>query len=450
MTRHHLLSGRAASVFALVVLAGVYIALGNKRKKADGQAGQPEIQELRSEARPEVQRKLVTALVSRLGPEAAQEELLRSGLPFTGDSHLVIHTVGGLIYEKYGIPGIVHCRPYFLGACYHGFLLDAVGERGPDVIPGVWSLCRQAGPATMMQCTHAAGHGLLAWNKYSVPDALANCDATAARMESFAPFNCYDGVFMENVWKLHHVHGPEGGEATTGLEHTCDAGQLQQKYQSACWGNQVTVLYNSFHGDLAKIAQKCDSLRDKANKESCFDGLARQINPVARGSADETFRLCGEATSGPRRNDCLIINAEAAFAVGDEVNMPFEICRRIDDSARGNCYERLSSLIAVYAGTNVGRAEELCARIGERKYVDRCKEYDRYYLAHTNQPIPDITGGSAQPIPSFSGGPAQPIPNIASGSAPNFPATTASPSPYLNPYAPYQYPYPYPMPRRPR
>src|SRR5437762_2668771 len=134
----------------------------NPNDKASG-TNQPEIEALLATKEIEQQQAAIRTLLLRIGPEAAQEELLRSGLPFTGQSHLIIHTVGSMIYKKFGAQGISHCRPYFLGGCFHGFLINAISERGPDAVLDVWPACQKAGPAVPDECAHAVGHGLLVW-----------------------------------------------------------------------------------------------------------------------------------------------------------------------------------------------------------------------------------------------------------------------------------------------
>src|SRR5438093_5364575 len=161
----------------------------------------PEIQTLLLSSTPlPEQQSLVRALLDRLGPAAAQDELYRSGLVFTGQTHLLIHAVGNYLYEKFGPGGIHHCKPYFLGACYHGVLIRAIVDHGSPAVADAWYLCREAGPATMTQCAHGTGHGLLAWSQYNLVSALSMCDELGSEIPEFSSFNCYDGVFMENVW----------------------------------------------------------------------------------------------------------------------------------------------------------------------------------------------------------------------------------------------------------
>jgi hypothetical protein len=104
----HILIGLAASQFV-----SPYAVAGEVSQEIAPPPVNPEIQALRSETTHEGQQALIRTLVLRVGPEAAQDELYRSGLPFTGETHLVIHAVGSLLYEKFGTKGIAHCRPYF-------------------------------------------------------------------------------------------------------------------------------------------------------------------------------------------------------------------------------------------------------------------------------------------------------------------------------------------------
>jgi hypothetical protein len=330
------------------------------------------------------QKSLVRTLLDRLGPEAAQDELYRSGLVFTGQTHLLIHAVGDYLYEKFGPGGIRHCKPYFLGACYHGLLMRAIADHGPPVVVDAWDQCREAGRATMTQCAHGAGHGLLAWGQYDLVSALSRCDELEREVPEFTSFNCYDGVFMENIWRLHgHNHTAPQLLSHADLDYPCSDPRLDQRHLPACWGNQVTWLYEVFGGALPKVASRCEQLVDTKSKESCFNGLARQIHPLTKGSADEVFRLCLQAAAGPWYGSCLMTIAESAFAVGDQTRMPFEICARIDQMERRECYARIFALIALDALPKMARAEELCSNVLEPLYRDECMQYQASLMAST-------------------------------------------------------------------
>lgn len=418
---------------SIILLFTLSAIAGSGSSESTNRSQQPEIKALLSTNQIDQQQAAIRALVLRIGPEAAQEELLASGLPFTGQSHLIIHTVGSMIYKKFGAQGVGHCRPYFLGGCFHGFMIDAISDRGPDAVLDAWPACEKAGPAVPDQCAHAVGHGLLAWNKYSLTDALNACDAIAGRLPDLSAFNCYDGVFMEKVWKVHghsHDHSAPQPERAADPDYPCDDPQLQPKHLKACWGNQASVLYQTFNGDLARVGQKCDSLKDPGSKEFCFNGLARQIHPLTNGSTDEAFRLCGKTISGPWQDYCLITIAGSAFSVGDQVNMPFQICNRIREGARTSCYQRLFPLIHLYAQGSPQHADSFCARIQDPQSAEACKQYQQHFESLTASDA--ATPATQAKLNSQPG---------LESAAPK-PVSDQYPTPYTNPYyTPYSVPY---------
>lgn len=436
---------KTSRLIPLIVIIGLLFTLpvagASGPAKSPDSSRSPEIQALLSTNQIDQQQAAIRALVLRIGPEAAQEELLASGLPFTGQSHLIIHTVGSMIYKKFGAQGVGHCRPYFLGGCFHGFMIDAISEHGPDAVLDAWPACEKAGPAVPDQCAHAVGHGLLAWNKYSLTDALTACDTIAARQSGLSAFNCYDGVFMEKIWKVHghgHDHSAPQPQVAADLDYPCDDPQLQPKHLNACWGNQASVLYQAFNGDLARVAQKCDSLKDPGSKEFCFNGLARQIHPLTNGSTDEAFRLCAKTISGPWQDYCLITIAGSAFSVGDQVNMPFQICNRIREGARTSCYQRLFPLIHLYAQGSPQRADSFCARMEDRQSAESCRQYQRHFESLTAS---DAATPAAQAKLSSQPGLEAAAPKPVSDQYPS-PYTSPYYTPYSTPYAiPYSSPY---------
>src|SRR3989338_9161402 len=94
-------------------------------------------------------------LVERVGVEAALEILKNSGLPYTGEGHLAVHQIGFHAYKVYGKDAVLHCKDYFLSACYHGAIIEAASGEGIDVIKEMTDRCRSFAPR-FFQCVHAA------------------------------------------------------------------------------------------------------------------------------------------------------------------------------------------------------------------------------------------------------------------------------------------------------
>lgn len=308
-----------------------------------------EIRKIKSFSTTSEQSEELLKLLNRVGPVVAQEEMFQSGLPFTGETHLLIHTIGNYIYDKYGIEGLSLCRDYFLSACYHGFIINTLGDHGVTGVAKAIEKCNKAGGGVVSsQCAHAAGHGFVAWQDYDLLKALEMCDDLGKQVEgagvSFGYFNCYDGVFMENVWGVHDGAPSEKRWVNQNdVYYPCNDPRIPEKYLEGCWADQATLIYQHFKGDLRKTAQICDGLENDGYKEMCFNNLSRQIHPLTQGSIDKVFTLC--KTTGENWYDyCILTNMSAYWSVGDH-QIPKKICQRLTGSAKAECFTRLNAMI---------------------------------------------------------------------------------------------------------
>lgn len=332
----------------------------------------PEISAIVATTDQKIQTEAYMKLLNRVGPAEAQEQLYHSGLPFDGQSHLLNHEAGEWLYEKYGTKGLTYCKDYFLSSCYHGFLIEFIADKGLQSLPDVMKACWQVGTATATQCAHAIGHGVLAWEGYkNLPQALKDCDRVEATSSKFPTYNCYDGAFMENNWAVHDDGTPSEDRWFKESDPTypCYDGQIAEKYRRACWSNQPQVMYKMFKGDIDKVAKECETIKAKDYQDTCFDSLARQINPVTQGNAQMVFDLCNKMPVG-WKSKCVDSNVSAFFSVGDR-EIPFVLCERIPESGRAGCYEVLQQRISSYIPTLSERIS-MCSRIPEHYLTTYC------------------------------------------------------------------------------
>lgn len=317
------------------------------------------------------QASLYKKLIERVGPIEAQEQLLRSGLPFGGDTHLLNHEVGEWLYDTYKEKGIIYCKDYFLSSCYHGFLIPVIADGGFKNLKHVMDLCIQAGKTTAVQCAHGIGHGLLAWEDYaSLPKALADCDSVAALSSEFTVYNCYDGVFMENNWAVHNgVPSPDRWVKSDDPTYPCYDSQIDEKYRKACWSNQPQVMYKLFNGDIDKIVVECQNIRAIEYQDTCFDSIARQINPLTGGNVLKVFSLCEMMPVG-WKSKCVQSNVSAFYSLGDR-RTPFVLCDMIPPTGKAGCYEILQQRINSYTN-NFSEKIALCSQIPSQYLLPYC------------------------------------------------------------------------------
>jgi hypothetical protein len=318
-----------------------------------------------------LQSPLVIDLLKLNGVEATQDLLLKSGLPFTGESHLLVHTVGNYIYDTLD-NGLSHCKDYFLSACYHAYIIRDLADNGVDGVAQTVEKCASAGVHVLAQCSHASGHGFLAWTDYDIPKALSMCDQIQETFNEIPTFNCYDGVFMENIYGVHEGSpSPKRWVKTEDFYYPCNDSQILDKYKLACWANQATLVYIESHEDFDRVISVCDSAPTYEYMRMCYNNYARQIHPLTYGKYAAGQEFCNKASTQEWVDYCEISLLHAAYSVGDRTTMPFEICRGINSETTDACYEALIDDIASYSPTNV-EIQKQCNLIENEEYKNVC------------------------------------------------------------------------------
>lgn len=301
-------------------------------------------------------------LVERVGVEEALEILKNSGLPYTGEGHLAVHQIGFHAYKVYGKDAVLHCKDYFLSACYHGAIIEAASGEGFPVIREMTDRCRHFQP-TFFQCVHAAGHAINAiWN-YDLPNALKTCDELYENDTQFTDTltSCHNGAFMENLFGVHDWgtdKAPKRDWLSDDPYFPCNA--FGEKYQKGCWLNQAARIYQMYGSDLVKTANLCEAIGNTQHKEWCLDNLARQIHPLTESNINKVWELCGQM--GQRNLEkCVMINAISYYSVGDK-SLGVDVCNTLAPAARNQC---LVPVVNYLIGDNIDKNQklDLCRRI---------------------------------------------------------------------------------------
>lgn len=307
--------------------------------------------------------KSARALAERVGVEAALEIMKDSGLPFTGEGHLAVHQVGFYAYKKYGKDAILHCKDYFLNACYHGAIIEAASDHGFSVIAEMVDRCKD-NSARHFQCAHASGHAILAiWN-YDLSKSLTTCDEIFENSDKNTDLlsSCHNGAFMENLFGVHDWGtGKEQKRDWLSKDMFFPCNAFSEKYQKGCWLNQAARIYQLYQGDIAKTWQTCERIGHSQYTIWCMDNLARQIHPLTEGEIQKVFDLC-QYVGNYWRENCIIVNAGSYYSVGDR-RAGIDICHQIIPPAQAACFQLIISQIATDRLTSQEK-KEFCRKIG--------------------------------------------------------------------------------------
>lgn len=334
----------------------------------------PEVEKILSLKNTKEQSEELRKLMKRVGPIEAQEEMLHSGLPFTGETHLLIHTIGDVVYDEFGKDGLTYCKDYFLSACYHAVILNTLGDNGIKGVAEAMRKCEEAGRSIVAsQCAHGAGHGFIAWHDYDLLKGVKMCDELGAQVERFSYFNCYDGAFMENIWGVHNgAPSEKRWVKADDIYYPCNDPRIPGKYIDACWSNQATLVYQHFKGDLRKTAMFCDSVPETQYRQTCYNNFSRQIHPLTEGSVEKVKTLCSNATGDSWRDYCILTNMTSYWSLGDR-EIPFKICNSLVKPLSDACYARLSTTIPFYYPDSKEKSF-YCMKISSKIHRTECLE----------------------------------------------------------------------------
>ena len=354
----------ALAVLTVALTLGLYLKSKPAQKPQVAAATAGEVLELKEILGPDQTIRLLATrkLVERVGVEEALEILKNSGLPYTGEGHLAVHQVGFHAYEVYGKDAVLHCKDYFLSACYHGAIIEAASAEGTQVIKEMTDRCRHFAP-TFFQCVHAAGHSINAiWN-YDLPNALKTCDQLYEAATGFPDTltSCHNGAFMENLFGVHDwgtENSPKKDWLSEDPYFPCNA--MSVKYQKGCWLNQAARIYQMHNSDLVITAQLCEAIGNRQYTAWCIDNLSRQIHPLTESNINKVWQLCSQIGQH-NLTTCVMINAVSYYSVGDRP-LGIDVCNTLDPTWRSQC---LVPIINYLLSDNIAKNQktDLCRRI---------------------------------------------------------------------------------------
>ncbi len=364
--------GIIAVLLVLALVAAQYAPNLSSPANTEGEEEVPEMAEILSQD--QTTRIAATRrLAERVGVEKSLEILENSDLPHTGEGHLAVHQVGFHAYKLYGREAILHCKDYFLYACYHGAIIEAAGDQGLTTVADMADTCKGTA-GRYFQCAHAVGHALLAMWNYDLPEALADCDEIFTKEKEFpeALSSCHNGAFMENLFGVHDWGTGQAPVRDWIKEDDpyfpCNA--FDAKYQKGCWLNQAARIYTMEKGNIAKTREICEKVGNAQYTAWCMDTLARQIHPLTAGDAGKVYELCQQV--GPQWfENCVTVNAGAYYSVGDG-QTAIAVCRGpLSPGAKADCYNKVIGQLLPDINVDKAAKEQLCRQM-DFGYADSC------------------------------------------------------------------------------
>ena len=323
----------------------------------------------------------------------ADPEIRRTG-------HVYAHAIGIAAGRTRGdiSKTFTQCSESFQSGCYHGVIqawfsgVDSVSAADANALCAPFR-ANEKDRWIRFQCVHGMGHGLTMLYKHDLPKGLAGCDLLT---EWWDRHSCYSGAFMENIVNVTNPHHPASSMSHEGMdhgahkEHAAHAAEhhggttfkpvdptdplypcsvMAERYLSACYEMQTSVMLHNNKGDIAGAAKSCESA-PPAMRTTCFASLGRDISSYSQQNHAEAIRMCSLAAAryqpwcyfGVVKN---FIDLEARPQDG------LSLCRSIPAAnGKAMCYQAVGEQILVLAGDPEQRRAS-CST-AEAEYLDAC------------------------------------------------------------------------------
>ena len=314
--------------------------------------------------------------------------------------HVYAHAIGIAAGSTRGdiSKTFTQCSESFQSGCYHGVIqawfsgIDSLSAADANALCAPFR-ANEKDRWMRFQCVHGMGHGLTMLYKHDLPKGLAGCDLLT---EWWDRHSCYSGAFMENIvnvtmphhpatsmshesmdqgeHKDHAAHAPEhhAGTAFKAVDpsdplYPCSV--MAERYLSACYEMQTSVMLHNNKGDIAGAAKSCETA-PSAMRTTCFASLGRDISSYSQQNHAEAIRMCSLAAAkyqpwcyfGVVKN---FIDLEARPQDG------LSFCRSIPTAdGKAMCYQAVGEQVLVLAG-DPERRRASCDT-AEAEYLDAC------------------------------------------------------------------------------
>lgn len=345
------------------------------------------------------------------------DELGKLDAAVRSGGHVLAHAIGIAAGMKSRdiTASFPQCSESFQSGCYHGIIqayfsgLDSIGEKETNALCEPFR-AKQSDRWIRFQCVHGMGHGLTMLYSHDLPRGLAGCDMLS---DDWDRHSCYSGAFMENIVNVqmphhpasqlaHHekgdhdsMEGMAGMEGMEGMVHSTASfkpldsadplypcSKLADRYLTACYEMQTSVMLYENHGDIGGAAKSCDTA-PVAMRTVCYVSLGRDISSYSAQNHTEAIRMCSLGTE-KYQPWCYYGLVKNIIDLNAQSEDGMAMCRDVaSPGSKAECYLAVGEEIWVLEPTNEGRTRR-CST-AEAAYLESC-----LFGARVNSAMPSI------------------------------------------------------------
>ncbi|HVZ66675.1 MAG TPA: hypothetical protein VG917_00255 [Patescibacteria group bacterium] len=254
--------------------------------------------------------------------------------------HNAAHEMGEIIYEKDGLNAIEICDSAFQYGCYHGVLISAAVQHGPDIVSSLNKVCLN-GKLWAAACQHGIGHGLIEYFGYNDQGLIKALDKCRAVIEHDELSGCADGVLMGYEFPI--TNSPTGKFPLIRKMESENPYEICEKIVrssdiNACYYSMPQWWLILFKDGYKHVGQLCSEVESTENKKSCFIGVGADV--VLRSNFDSTRALwtCNLMPDQISKVNCLSGAYWLSSRLGDKKSAS-KICDNLSIDSKKQCLD---------------------------------------------------------------------------------------------------------------
>lgn len=344
-----------------IILFLIFLATKNNERKTMGTMSPEGLfqKEISGEKDPVIQKKILRSAMTKLGPETSLKILAAHFKNGMVEGHGWAHLFGAVLFEKYGIKGMLYCTLDFDYGCYHGFFSDAIPSEGIGVIKQADKLCIEKFGKEGFGCQHGIGHGVLEfYGARDINKALESCSTLTFKGKIFG---CQDGIFMDYNFPLSDSHDmlmvTKRDFNKERVYEPCDI--VDEKYLETCYYSYPQWALSVFHDDYGKVVELCSKVPVEDGKIACLLGIGGSVVINSDYNPKKSSEICRSFDNSKSRLLCMTAAAWVIYAAlpdGEEKSL--QVCQSLKDGSEIEYCRRNFNLYEIY-GIRKSRVEAL-------------------------------------------------------------------------------------------
>lgn len=293
----------------------------------------------------------LTQLVILVGEKRVLSKLSEeAGQGFIRDCHQQAHQVGIVSYRLYGGGSFKYGDASCLSGFYHGVMGELISEwGGENFAENTTKLCGAFDNTyDKFECIHGVGHGIMAYEDYSLFTALDTCEGL---LDDWWKGSCYGGIFHENVAVAAGLGVVPGHETkwvnTDDPYFPCNMLERHAGREFQCYQVQTGLMLKFTNYDFPVVSKLCSEAPER-NRVACFKSLGRDIGGVALRDPKRIIELCDYAPrSDGYYKECIesaltaIIIRDFRGTESDLIKQGRELCAIVSEKEAQESCERI-------------------------------------------------------------------------------------------------------------